>query len=110
MDASVLAQIGTVIGGAVAAYLGTVRNRQKMGEVQAERQKPVLDNVETLHKKIDAKDRVIMEMSDRISAIERVTRRTEVAIKGGDMEPHTNPFAKSHSQLLADEAKRRNKK
>lgn len=105
-----LAQIGTVLGGAVAAYIATNRNRTKMGEVQAKRTAPIVSSLDGLVSRMDAKDRIILEMSERVAAIERVSRRTEIAVKGGEMEPHTNPFLKSHAQLLRDEAMRRTKK
>lgn len=110
MDANVAGQIATAIGMAIASYVGTMRNRAKMGEVQEKRQAPIINSIDTIASRMDAKDRLIMEMSERIAAIERVSRRTEMAVKGGEMEPHTSPFLKSHEQLLSDEVKRRNKK
>lgn len=114
---SVMHLIGALVGAALAAFIGTARNRAKMGEVQMERQAPIVNSVESLAQRMDAKDRVIFEISERLAAIEkssaaaeRVSRRTEIAVKGGEMEPHTSPFLKSHEQLLVDEVKRRNLK
>ena len=100
--------VGALIGAAIAAFLGTARNRAKMGEIQKERQEPLVYNLKVLSERIDAKDQnayeqslMINDIQGKLQVLERVLRRTERKVENADVTAGGPPILDDEPQTDA---------